>query len=128
MENKLPPVKKIKKNSKIKLEINANVITKLYEVLGFISKSVTPEQIEKYKKELNEFDKIIKNEQSFTEEWMISTTTITILINQLESFAEQQGLVYEEPAENTFNVIENIIKSVTEEDIPLDPQSQSQPE
>lgn len=128
MENTLPKGKAIKKGSIIKFDANANIITKLYQVISFMSKSITTDQIEKYQKEMDSFLEITKGKKEFTEEWMPHVTTLSLLIYQLETAAEQQGLVYETDSEAEFKNLEETLKNFIGEDNLSTDQFQSEPE
>lgn len=128
MENKLPSVKKIKKSTPIQFVANSNIITKLYQVIGFLSKTISDEKIQAYGKEVESIDEIIKGNKMFSEEWMIHVTTLAFLISQLEDAALKQGLVYEEDGEKVLKETEEILSKIIGEDSSLSDQSQSQPE
>jgi hypothetical protein len=128
MDIKLPLVKKIKKGTPIQFVANSNMIAKLYEALNFFFKEITAEQVEKYKKEIQFLLEINQKKKQFSEEWMIHVTTLTIIVQQLEGAAEEQGLVYEEPAETTLKDLENVITTLTEDDSLLTDLSQLSPE
>lgn len=128
MNTKLPSVKKIKKSTPIQFVANSNMITRLYQVMAFLSKSISSDQIKKYSEEAEHLMDIVKGNKEFSEEWMIHVTTISVIIKQLEDAAEQQGLVYEEPAEDSLKTLESIISNLTEDDSLLPDQSQLQPE
>jgi len=128
MENTIPKGKAIKKGVIIKFDANSNIITKLYQVISFMSKSITTDQIEKYKKEMDSFLEISKGDKQFTEEWMTHITTLGLLIQQLEYAAEQQGLVYEIDMKDAVKNMEETIKSIIEDDSLLTDLSQLSPE
>jgi len=129
MENSLPKSKIIKRGTIIKFDANANIIERLYQAIGFISKSITKEQISQYEKEMtNSFVDITKGKKEFSEEWMIHVTTLSILIQQLEAAAFEQNLVEEVAGDDLLTNAEAMIKNIIGEDSQSTDQSQSEPE
>jgi DNA-binding ferritin-like protein (Dps family) len=129
MENSLPKSRIIKKGTLIKFDANANIIQRLYQVISFMLKSITREQISQYEKEMTtSFVEISKGNKEFSEEWMIHITTLSILIQQLEAAADEQNLIEEVAGEDLLKNAEAMIKNVIEEGSQLTDQSQSEPE
>lgn len=85
-------IKMIKKNAIIDVKIGTGFIQKLQQLLIYIASELTPEQLEQYKKETADFKDI---SHEFSEPWMNSLTTISILLRDIESEASIQGKTYE---------------------------------
>lgn len=85
-------IKMIKKNAIIDVKIGTGFIQKLQQLLIQIASELTPEQLEQYKKETADFKDI---SHEFSEPWMNSLTTISILLRDIESEASIQGKTYE---------------------------------
>jgi hypothetical protein len=85
-------IKMIKKNAIIDIKIGTGFIQKLQQLLIQIASELTPEQLEQYKKETADFKDI---SHEFSEPWMNSLTTISILLRDIESEASIQGKTYE---------------------------------
>lgn len=121
-------VKIIKKGVIIKFNANSNIIEKLYGIIAYMAKSLDEDQIEQYKKELESWPLIIKNEKQFSEEWMFHMTSLSILIEQLQNAAEEQGLFDEVDSKEVLGQIEKTLKTFIEDSTQPDLLSQSQPE
>lgn len=121
-------VKIIKKGVIIKFNANSNIIEKLYGIIAYMAKSLDEDQIEQYKKELESWPLIIKNEKQFSEEWMFHMTSLSILIEQLQNAAEEQGLFDEVDSKEVLGQIEQTLKTFIEDNTQPDLLSQSQPE
>lgn len=85
-------IKMIKKDAIIDVKIGTGFIQKLQQLLMHIASELTPEQLEQYKKETADFKDI---SHEFSEPWMNSLTTISILLRDIESEASIQGKTYE---------------------------------
>ena len=118
----------IKKGVMIKFNANSNIIEKLYGVIAFLTKSLEKHQIEQYKKELEDWPLIIKNEKHFSEEWMFHMTSLSVLVEQLQNAAEEQGLFDEVDSKDVLGQIEETFKKLIEDSSQPDLLSQSQPE
>jgi hypothetical protein len=83
-----PKVKMIKQDALIKIEIGTGFLKKLQHLLLHITQDLTPEQLENYKK-------VIEQGGEFTEEWMDSLNTISFLLKEIEAKADEQGFIFE---------------------------------
>ena len=81
-------IKMVKHDALIEIKIGTGFLQKLQQMLLFITKDVTTEDLEKYKQEA-------ELKQDFSEEWMEHLTTMSILITEIETKAEEQGFIYE---------------------------------
>lgn len=81
----------IKKDAVIDLKIGTGFIQKLQKVLMHVASGLTPEQLEQYKKEAS----TITPGEEFSEDWMETLTTISLVIREIENEAEKQGHTYE---------------------------------
>lgn len=93
-------VKMIKHNAVIDIKIGTGFLQKLQKMLLFVTMDITPEQMELYKI-LTE-----KNEE-LTEPWMDHLTTLSILLKEIETKAEEQGFTYEGDIADTINPVES---------------------
>jgi hypothetical protein len=84
-------IKMIKKDAVIDLKVGTGFIQKLQKVLMQVAADLTPEQLEQYKKEAVS----VSNGEDFTEDWMDTLTTISLLIREIETEADKQGHTYE---------------------------------
>jgi hypothetical protein len=78
----------IKHDAVIDIKIGTGFLQKLQKMLVFLTIDLKPEDLEIYKN-LNE-----KGEE-FTEPWMDHLTTLSILLKEIETKAEEQGFTYE---------------------------------
>ena len=83
-----PKVKMIKQDALIKIEIGTAFLKKLQHLLLHITQDLTPEQLENYKK-------VIEEQGEFTEDWMDSLNTISFLLKEIEAKADEQGFIFE---------------------------------
>ena len=81
-------VKMIKNDAVIDIKIGTGFMQKLQQILLFIAKEATPEQLQVYR-ELSE------KGESFPEEWMDHLTTLGVLLKELETQADKQGFTYD---------------------------------
>jgi hypothetical protein len=81
-------VKMIKHDAIIDIKIGTGFLQQLQKMLLFMTVDLTTEDMELYKK-LTE-----KNEE-LTEPWMEHLTTLSILLKEIETKAEEQGFTYE---------------------------------
>jgi hypothetical protein len=93
-------VKMIKHNAVIDIKIGTGFLQKLQKMLLFITMDITPEEMNLYKT-LTE-----KNEE-LTEPWMEHLTTLSILLKEIETKAEEQGFTYEGDISDTINPVES---------------------
>lgn len=84
-------IKMVKKDAQITIKIGTGFLQKLQKVMVAMAADLTPEQLELYKTEAQ----TIKNGEEFTEPWMDSITTISLLLREIESEADKQGFIYE---------------------------------
>ena len=89
-------VKMIKKDALINITIGAGMLQKLQKIMFGIAAEISPEQLEEYKKEMENF----KQGDEFSEPWMESLTTLSILITECEKEAEKQGFTFEDDINN----------------------------
>jgi len=89
-------IKMIKKDAAVEIKIGAGFLQKIQKIMFYIAGQVTPEQVEQYKKEAENF----KEDSEFSEDWMDHITTISVLIKEIEKEAEKQGFIYEEDIDN----------------------------
>jgi len=87
-----PKIKVIKKDAVIDIKVGTGFLQKLQKVMMSIAANVTEEDIEKYKTEAEK----IKDGHQFTEDWMDNLTTMSILLKELETKAEEQGFTYDQ--------------------------------
>ena len=81
-------IKMIKPDAIIDIQIGTGFLQQIQHLLMFLAKDLKPDQLEQYKKEADE--KI-----PFTEEWMTHVTTVSILLKEIETKADEQGFSYE---------------------------------
>lgn len=81
-------IKLIKPEAIIDIKVGTGFLQRIQHVLIFLAKDLTPEQLAQYKKESDE--KI-----PFTEEWMDHVTTLSTLLKEIETKADEQGFSYE---------------------------------
>ncbi len=136
MENTgLPNVKLIKKDAIVTIRIGTVYIERLQEIMGYFSKNITEEQIEKYESELKDVtpyyyknsDKLDPNEKRFSEDWMGPVTTLSFLFKEIERQADLQGMTFEANLEDYVKskVNEAVVTAQSiEEDNQSTPQSQ----
>lgn len=82
-------IKMIKPDAVVDIKIGTGFLQKIQNLLMYLAKDLTPDQLAQYKKEADE--KI-----PFTEEWMTHITTISILLKEIEVKADEQGFAYDE--------------------------------
>jgi hypothetical protein len=87
-------IKMIKPEAIIDIKIGTGFLQQIQHVLMFLAKDLKPEELEQYKKEAEE--KI-----PFTQEWMSHITTISVLLKEIETKAEEQGFTYEADVPST---------------------------
>lgn len=87
-------IKMIKPDAIIDIKIGTGFLQQIQHLLMFLAKDLKPEQLEQYKKEADE--KI-----TFTEEWMSHVTTVSILLKEIETKADEQGFSYDEEIAST---------------------------
>lgn len=85
-------LKMIKHDAIVKIEIGTGFLQKLQRVFIFLASELNAEQLELYKK----VAETKKPEEDFPEEWMDQLTTISVLLKEIETKAEEQGFTYEE--------------------------------
>lgn len=78
----------IKQDAIVKIEMGAGFIERLQQLLFFLVASVTPEELEEYKK-------LLESKEELTEPWMEHITTLAVLIKEFEEKANQQGFTYD---------------------------------
>jgi hypothetical protein len=81
-------IKLIKPDAIIDIKIGTGFLQQIQHVLMFLAKDLTTEQLTQYKKEAEE-------KVPFSEEWMTHITTVSILLKEIETKAEEQGYTYE---------------------------------
>ena len=89
-------VKMIKKNAVVDIKMGAGFLQKIQKIMFYIAAELTPEQVEQYKTEAENF----KEGSEFSEDWMDHLTTISILVKEVEKEADKQGFVYEDDIDN----------------------------
>jgi hypothetical protein len=89
-----PKVKLIKHDAIIDIKIGTGFLQKLQQMLVFMTADLSPEDLELYRK-LNE------ENNGFTEPWMDHLTTLSVLLKEIETKAEEQGFTYEGDIEDT---------------------------
>lgn len=82
-------IKMIKPDAIIDIKIGTGFLQQIQNLLMYLAKDLTPDQLAQYKKEADE--KI-----PFTEEWMTHITTISILLKEIEVKADEQGFAYDQ--------------------------------
>lgn len=85
-------IKMIKKDAAIEIKIGAPFLQKIQKLLVYVASTITPEQLEQYKKEAESF----KSDSEFSEDWMEHITTLSILLKEIETKAEEQGFTYDQ--------------------------------
>ena len=89
-----PKVKLFRHNAIIDIKIGTGFLQKLQQMLVFLTIDRTAEELETYR-QLNE------ENQGFTEPWMDHLTTLSVLLKEIETKAEEQGFTYEGDIEDT---------------------------
>lgn len=128
MENVLPPIKVIRQDAVIKLNIGTGMIERLQEVIGYFAKQITDEDLAKYQEEFKDYQKIAKKEKEFSQPWMYPVTTLSFLLQEIEKQADLQGFTSEMQMEEYVKSKIDKPDSFTAKDNQSAPQSQSQPE
>jgi len=82
-------IKMIKPDAIVDIKIGTGFLQQIQNLLMYLAKDLTPEQLAQYKKEAEE--KI-----SFSEEWMTHVTTVSVLLKEIEVKADEQGFAYDE--------------------------------
>lgn len=100
MEQSSPKIKMIKQDAIIKIEIGTEFLQKLQHLLLYITNDITTEQLEDYKK-------IIEEKREFTEDWMQPLSTVSILLREIEMKAVEQGFTYDADIDSLPTVEEN---------------------
>ena len=85
-------IKFLKNDAIVDIKIGAGFLQKLQRTLLYLVKDLTPEQLAQYKKESEEH----KENPQFSQEWMEHVTVMSVLLKEVETKAEEQGLTYEE--------------------------------
>jgi len=94
LQNKnMSAVKMIKSDAIIDIKISTGFMQKLQQMLMFIIKDLTEEDLKLYKE-------LAETKQAFTEDWMEPLTALSVLLKELELKAEEQGFVYENNVED----------------------------
>ena len=83
-----PKIKMIKHDAVIKIEIGTAFVKKIQQLLFFIANDKTKEQLEEYRK-------LVEEKKDLPEEWMQHLYTISILISEVETQADKQGFTYD---------------------------------
>lgn len=94
-----PKIKMIKKDAVVKVDIGTGFIQKIQQLLIHVTNGLTQEDI-------NEYKKLLEEKAEFTKDWMEPLTTISILIKEIEQQAEKQGFTYD------VDTIEEAVKEV----------------
>jgi hypothetical protein len=81
-------IKMIKKDAVINIGIGTGFLQNLQQLLFYVAKDISTEQLEEYKKQA-------EAKQEFTEDWMSHLTTISVLIKEIEKKAEEQNQTYD---------------------------------
>jgi len=81
-------IKMIKPEAIIEIKIGTGFLQQIQNLLIYLAKDLTPEQLNQYKKEAEE-------KTPFSEEWMNHVTTISTLLKELEIKADEQGFAYD---------------------------------
>ena len=94
-----PKIKMIKKDAVVKVDIGTGFIQKIQQLLIHVTNGLTQEDI-------NEYKKLLEEKAEFTKDWMEPLTTISILIKEIEQQAEKQGFTYD------VDTVEEAVKEV----------------
>jgi hypothetical protein len=89
-------MKMIKKDAVIDIKIGTGFFQKLQKLLLNVASDLTPEQLEKYRKEAV----AAVSSDDFSEDWMNNLTTISVLLKEIEVEAEKQGHTFESNLED----------------------------
>ena len=81
-------IRVIKPDAIVDIKIGTGFLQRIQHILIYMSKDLTPEQLEKYKKEAEE-------NAEFSEEWMNHVTTLSTLLKEIENRADEQGFSYD---------------------------------
>lgn len=90
-------IKKIKKDAIVKVNLGTGFIQKLQELLMFIANQHTTD-------ELVEFRDIVSKKETL-KDWMEHLTTISVLIREFETKAQEQGFIIDSPVSDDEPVI-----------------------
>jgi hypothetical protein len=82
-------IKMIKPDAIIEIKIGTGFLQKLQNVTLFLTRDLTPEQLENYKNEA-------ETNTGFSEEWMDHVTTMGTLLKELENNADLQGFSFDQ--------------------------------
>jgi hypothetical protein len=85
-------IKMIKKDAAIQIKIGSGFLQKIQKILFFIASNLTAEDLEQFKKEAEAF----KEGSEFSEDWMEHLTTLSVLLKEIETKAEEQGFTYDQ--------------------------------
>lgn len=84
-----PKIKMIKKDAIMDIKIGTGFLQRLQKMLIYLSKDASEEDMRRY-------GEMAKNNEEFTEDWMEHLMTMTILLKEIETKAEEQGHTYED--------------------------------
>jgi hypothetical protein len=91
-------IKMIKKEAIVDIKIGVAFIERIQKLLVFVISGLTEEQLQQFKTE-SEGAKDNTNFQ-YSEPWMDSLLTLSVLLKEIEEKAEAQGFVKEEDIDN----------------------------
>lgn len=93
-------IKIIKKEAVVKIELGTAFIEKLQNILTRTAESVTEEEIQNFKK-------LLSNNEPLTEHWMNTIATVSALLKLIETKAEEQGFIEDVNLDDYLNSITN---------------------
>jgi hypothetical protein len=89
----------MKKDAVINLQVGAGFLQKVQQVLTALASELTSEQLEDFKKLVQE------GKTEFPEEWMDHVFTLSAFVRNIEAEAIKQGATYEQDV-NSINTLE----------------------
>lgn len=111
MENQQenPLIKMVKKDAIVDVKIGAGMLQLIHQSIMLLTKDRTPEDLEKFKKEMEAFNSS-PLEVSFSEDWMSIIMTLSLLVKEIETKAVEQNLTTEIPLEDLIKSFEQNAK------------------
>lgn len=89
----------IKKDAVVSINVSAGFLARVQKMMLAIIAGKNEEDIQKFKKEVEEFTQ--DNTKEFSEVWIEDLHTLSLLVNEVESTLVKEGHTYEEEITDT---------------------------
>jgi hypothetical protein len=86
----MPIVKMFKQDAIIPIDIGPNFVRRIQQLLIFITADLPQEELDNF------YELVKKGEQKFSEDWMEHVFTLTVLLGNIETVAEKNGMTYDQ--------------------------------